>query len=166
MDVHIRWAIARDMQELLYIEDKSFGHLWREEDFIRYLKQRNCIAMVAENTKGTDIRGYMVYELHKHRLQLLNLAVHPKFRRKQVGTQLMERLISKLSTQRRRYIALEVRETNLAAQHFFHSVGFRAISVLRNFYEDCEEDAYLMQYLLQDQQEVEDSDVINKVRGK
>ena len=39
-----------------------------------------------------------------------------------------------------------MRETNLAAQLFFRSSGFRAVSVLREFYEDTPEDAYLMQY--------------------
>ena len=41
---------------------------------------------------------------------------------------------------------LEVRETNLPAQLFFRAHGFRAVSVLRDFYEDTAEDAYLMQY--------------------
>ena len=41
---------------------------------------------------------------------------------------------------------LEVRETNLAAQLFFRGQGFRAVSVLREFYDDTPEDAYLMQY--------------------
>jgi ribosomal-protein-alanine N-acetyltransferase len=41
---------------------------------------------------------------------------------------------------------LEVRETNLPAQVFFRSNGFRAISVMRNFYDDTPEDAYAMQF--------------------
>ena len=41
---------------------------------------------------------------------------------------------------------LEVRETNLDAQLFFKGLDFRAISVLRDFYDDTVEDAYLMQY--------------------
>jgi ribosomal-protein-alanine N-acetyltransferase len=41
---------------------------------------------------------------------------------------------------------LEIRETNLPAQLFFRDIGFRAISLLRDFYEDTTEDAYLMQY--------------------
>jgi ribosomal-protein-alanine N-acetyltransferase len=41
---------------------------------------------------------------------------------------------------------LEIRETNLSAQLFFRDAGFRAISVLRSFYDDTPEDAYLMQY--------------------
>jgi ribosomal-protein-alanine N-acetyltransferase len=41
---------------------------------------------------------------------------------------------------------LEVRETNLPAQLFFRGMGFKAISLLKDFYEDTTEDAYLMQY--------------------
>ncbi|MEM6473569.1 MAG: ribosomal-protein-alanine N-acetyltransferase RimI, partial [Planctomycetota bacterium] len=55
-------------------------------------------------------------------------------------------LFSKLSHERRNRIMLEVRETNLEAQLFFKSLGFRAISVLRDFYDDTVEDAYLMQF--------------------
>jgi ribosomal-protein-alanine N-acetyltransferase len=40
----------------------------------------------------------------------------------------------------------ELRETNLAAQVFFRSSGFRATSVLHEFYDDSPEDAYLMQF--------------------
>jgi ribosomal-protein-alanine N-acetyltransferase len=41
---------------------------------------------------------------------------------------------------------LEVRETNLPAQLFVRSLGFRATSVLKDFYQDSTEDAYLMQF--------------------
>ena len=43
-------------------------------------------------------------------------------------------------------------ETNLPAQLFFKSVGFRAVSVLRKFYEDTPEDAYLMQFCCEPQE--------------
>ncbi len=59
---------------------------------------------------------------------------------------MIDKLVSKLSFERRNRIMLEVRETNLDAQLFFKQLGFRAISVLRDFYEDTTEDAYLMQY--------------------
>jgi ribosomal-protein-alanine N-acetyltransferase len=88
----------------------------------------------------------MIYELHKNRLHLLNFAVTPDCRRESVGRSMIEKLVSKLSNERRNRIMLEVRETNLDAQLFFKDLGFRAISVLRDFYEDTTEDAYLMQY--------------------
>jgi len=142
--VHIRWMIRRDMPEVLAIEASSFEFPWVEEDFIRCLRQRNCIGMVAEH--DDQVVGFMIYELNKNRIQVLNFAVAPEFRRRGVGTQMIAKLIGKLSAQRRTRIALEVRETNLAAQLFFRTTGFRAVTVLRNFYEDTPEDAYVMQY--------------------
>ena len=59
---------------------------------------------------------------------------------------MVNKLIGKLSQQRRNRIVLEIRETNLAAQMFFKNLGFKAVSVLRDYYDDTVEDAYVMQY--------------------
>src|SRR3954471_16585116 len=142
--VHIRWMIRRDMPSVLAIEQECFEFPWYEEDFIRCLRQRNCIGMVAEASER--VVGFMIYELHKHRLHVLNFAVHEQFRRRGVGSQMAKKLIAKLSHDRRSRVMLEVRETNLSAQLFFRSLGFRAVSVLRDYYEDTPEDAYVMQY--------------------
>jgi ribosomal-protein-alanine N-acetyltransferase len=142
--VHIRWMIRRDMAEVLDIERGSFEFPWYEEDFIRCLRQRNCIGMVAEH--GERVVGFMIYELHKSRLHILNFSVADAFRYRDVGRQMANKLISKLSSQRRTRISLEVRETNLTAQLFFKQLGFRATTVLRSYYEDSPEDAYLMQF--------------------
>lgn len=142
--VHIRWMIRRDMPEILDIEGRSFEFPWSEEDFVRCLRQRNCIGMVSEY--GEKVAGFMIYELHKTRLHILNFAVHPDFRQHGVGAQMVNKLVGKLSHQRRTRILLEVRERNLPAQLFFRNTGFRAISVLRDFYEDTVEDAYLMEF--------------------
>lgn len=144
LQVHIRWMIRRDMPEVLDIERDSFEFPWFEEDFIRCLRQRNCIGMVAEH--GERVVGFMIYELHKTRLHILNFAVAADVRRQCVGEQMIGKLVSKLSSQRRTRITLEVRETNLAAQLFFKSSGFKAVSVLRNFYDDSPEDAYVMRF--------------------
>ena len=144
--VQIRWLIRRDMPDVLAIEQASFEYAWTEEDFLCCLRQRNCIGMVAEC--DGRIVGFMIYELHKARLRLLNFAVAPDARRRRIGTQMVRRLIDKLSQQRRREIMLEVRETNLAAQVFFRSMGFVALGVLRDRYDDTTEDAYLMRFLL------------------
>lgn len=142
--VHIRWMIRRDMDDAMEIESESFEFPWSEDDFTRCLRQRNCIGMVAEH--DDRIVGFMIYELHKTRLHVLNFAVAREHRRLGVGSQMLEKLVGKLSQQRRSRILLEVRETNLPAQLFFRKCGFRAVSVLRDFYEDTTEDAYLMQF--------------------
>ena len=142
--VHIRWMIRRDMPEVLQTEQESFEFAWTEEDFLRCLRQRNCIGMVAE--QGEKVVGFMIYELHKSKLHILNFAVSPAQRRYGIGAQMVAKLISKLSSHRRTRITLEVRETNLAAQLFFQKQGFRALRVLRTYYDDTGEDAFLMQY--------------------
>lgn len=159
--VHIRWMIRRDMAEVLQTEQLSFGFSWSEEDFLRCLRQRNCIGMVAEH--GEKVVGFMIYELHKNRLHILNFAVHPGWRRLTVGAQMVSKLISKLSSHRRTRITLEVRETNLAAQLFFRRQEFRALRVLRNFYEDSGEDAFLMEYRFGDVAPDEVEEPVNRI---
>ena len=142
--VHIRWMIRRDMPEVLAIEHASFDFPWCEEEFLRVLRQRNCIGMVAEH--GERVVGFMIYELHKTKLNVLNFSVSPEFRRQGVGHQMVAKLVGKLSSHRRTRIALHVREGNLSAQLFYRVQGFRASGILREHYEDTGEDAYLMQY--------------------
>jgi ribosomal-protein-alanine N-acetyltransferase len=143
--VHIRWMIRRDMPEVLAIEHASFDYPWCEEEFLRVLRQRNCIGMVAEH--GERVVGFMIYELHKSKLQVLNFAVAPEFRRMGVGHQMVAKLVGKLSSHRRTRIVLLCRETSLSSQLFFRVQGFRATEVVREHYEDTGEDAYVMQYL-------------------
>ena len=153
--VHIRWMIRRDMTDVLQIESQAFEFPWTEEDFIRCLRQRNCIGMVAEHED--QVVGFMIYELHKNQLHILNFAVCSEFRRLSVGAQMVGKLIGKLSPNRRNRIIVEVRETNLSAQVFFRNLGFRAVSVLRDYYDDTPEDAYVMSFRCRDEQAEETS---------
>ncbi|HKB06517.1 MAG TPA: ribosomal protein S18-alanine N-acetyltransferase [Gemmataceae bacterium] len=156
--VHIRWMIRRDMPEVLRAEQESFDYAWTEDDFLRCLRQRNCIGMVAEH--DDRVVGFMIYELHKTKLHVLNFAVAPDWRRAGVGTQMVTKLVGKLSSHRRTKITLAVRESNLPAQLFFRSQAFQATRVLRGYYEDSGEDAYLMHYRIADHVDDEDEDGI------
>lgn len=142
---YVRWMIRADMPAVQELESWAFEFPWTEVDFIRCLRQRNCIGMVAE--QDDQFAGFMIYELHQSRLHLLSLAVNKEFQRRGVGTAMVKKLTGKLSHDHRNRITLEVRETNLAAQLFFKHTGFRAVKVLRDFYEDSKEIAYAMRYL-------------------
>ncbi len=146
LQIHVRWMIRRDMTEVLEIEQEAFEFPWSDEDFTRCMRQRNCIGMVAE--MADSVVAFMIYELHRSRLHVINFAVRRTHRRLGIGTQMMEKLVGKLTPERRSRIVLEVRERNLPAQLFFRTLGYRAISVLKDFYQDTTEDAYLMQFVL------------------
>jgi len=142
--VQIRWLVRRDMPQVLDIEDKSFEFPWRKEDFVRCLRAARNIGVVAEC--GDRLVGFVLYQLHKSRIEVLNFAVAADCRRRGVGSQMLAWLIAKLCSQRRSRILVEVRETNLRGQLFFHQNGFRAVSVLRAPYDDSQEDGYGMEY--------------------
>jgi ribosomal-protein-alanine N-acetyltransferase len=146
-DVFVRWMLRRDMPQVLEIERDSFEFPWRQSDFIDTLRCCNCIGMVAEC--DDRVVGFMIYSLHKNFLYLINFAVAPEFRKLGVGQAMAQKLKGKLPHGRRRRITLHVRETNLAAQLFFRSQGFRAVKVERDFYElgGVEESAYKMSYV-------------------
>jgi ribosomal-protein-alanine N-acetyltransferase len=149
--------IRRDMPDVLRTETESFDYAWTEEDFLRCLRQRNCIGMVAEH--NDRVVGFMIYELHKTKLHILNFAVAPSHRRTGIGAQMITKLIGKLSSHRRTKITLAVRERNLAAQLFFRAQEFRALRVLRNYYEDSGEDAFLMEFRVGEEDEEFDGPV-------
>ena len=142
----IRWMISRDIPDVVRIEQECYENPWTEEVFLQTLRQFNCIGMVM--VVDERVVGYVVYELHPSKLHVVNLAVHPAYRRHGLGSRMVAKLISKLSSHRRTRICLEVRETNLVAQLFFRSQGFKALRIEHGFFDDNDEDAYVMEYRL------------------
>ena len=161
VSVQIRWMIRRDMPEVLKIENASFEFNWTEEDFLACLRQRNCIGMVAE--AEDRVVGFMIYELHKNKLNVLNFAVAPHCRRQGIGTQMIGKLAAKLTTHRRSKVTLAVRESNLTAQLFFRHQEFKAVKVLKNFYEDSGEDAFLMEYRVGSEYDDDGDKPVNRI---
>ncbi len=158
LQCHIRWMIRRDLDDVIRIERAAFSEFnWQEEDFVRHLRQRNCIGMTTEvDFAGQPkVVGFMLYELHRDRLVVLNFAVDPRFHRNGIGTAMVEKLKYKMSPGRRGCIALECRESNLEALNFFKAQGFQAVKLMREYYEECNEDAVLMRFQLQRQPERE-----------
>jgi ribosomal-protein-alanine N-acetyltransferase len=143
--LHFRPMLQRDMSEVLGIENCSFEFRWCKEDFVRQSRRRNSFALVVDYDFQRVV-GFMVYEVYPKRLHVVNFAVHPRYRRRGVGAGMVRELSGRLSPNRRNRISLHVRDSNLDAQLFFRAVGFRAIDVIRDFYDETTEDAYLMEY--------------------
>ena len=160
----VRRMLCRDLPQVLDIEYRSFDYPWDEQQFIDSLRQRNCIGMVCEDLSSEKVLGYVIYELHKTRIHLLNLVVGFDHRREGIGSLIVVKLKNKLwLAPHRTTIILEVGETNLDAHLFYRSQDFQAVSVLRDFYIQNGEDAYLMQYKLKQEKENEDDVAVENV---
>jgi ribosomal-protein-alanine N-acetyltransferase len=151
---HIRWMIRQDMPEVVAVEAASFDRPWSEDDFLRCLRGRNCVGMVAETPPYDGhynhgvLAGYMIYESRKGYLEILNLAVRPGRRRLGVGAAMVRKLKGKLGGSYPRRLSLVVGERNLPAALFFKAMGFRCERILRGFYEDTGQDGYRFVYRL------------------
>lgn len=151
---HIRWMIRRDMPEVLAIESDVFPRPWPEDDFIRCLRQRNCIGMVTvgidERGQEQSILGYVIYELHKSRLEILNLAVKRSNWRNGIGSKMLRKLKDKLSNQRRNVLAFDVADFNLVGQLFLRANGLGATTIVEGRFHDMieggEVDAYRFEW--------------------
>ena len=145
-DLLIRWLIRNDFERVLELENQNFEFPWSEEDLLSCLKVPRVIGVVISHQSTNQVIGYMVYELNKDHVVILNLAVESDFQRRNVGSQLLKRLMEKLSFSKRSRMTVTVRESNLPAQMFFSAHDFRATSILKKSYEENDEDAYVMQY--------------------
>jgi ribosomal-protein-alanine N-acetyltransferase len=76
------------------------------------------------------------------RLELLHLAVAPEHRRRGAGRALLAHLGEWLRQPGDR-VRAAVPESNLAVQLFLRSLGYKAVGVLRGYYD--EDDAYVME---------------------
>lgn len=142
VQVHLRWMIGRDMPEVLEIEAASFESPWDEDEFRKTQRRKNVIGMTALH--GERVVGFLIYELQREALHLINLAVHPRWRRRGIGEQMVDKLKAKTGSHRRDKITLGIGEKNLGGQLFFRQQEFLATEVQRGIFDG--EDCYWMEY--------------------
>lgn len=143
-----RFLIKSDIPKVLDISTRCFKNPWGKKDFLETLKTQNIIPLVY--IEKEEIIGYLIHEIHKDCFRLLNLAIHPNYQRKKIGTFMISELKKKLTLSRCKII-LEVAETNMDATLFFRSQGFLAKKLLRNYFEETREDAYLFEYKVENE---------------
>jgi ribosomal-protein-alanine N-acetyltransferase len=145
---HVRWLIRRDLPEVLHIDETANpDHCWTEDEFLSALRSRNCIGMVVE--KGETVVGFMIYELHKSKLHVLHMCVHPEMQKNGVGTAMVNKLFEKLSSDRRTKITMLVPDSLTDMHLFLRKMGFKGKFVKTPYY-DTNEDGYHFEYRLED----------------
>ena len=142
----IRWMIRADMARVLAIEEAGCPRPWGEEDMLRAMRQRSCFGMVIE--RDGEVMGHMLYDLAKVSFYVRRLVIADGDRRQGLGRALIEKLMGKLSRDRRKAIIADVPESVLDGQLFLKAIGFRAVRVMRGYFADEAEDGYRFAYSL------------------
>jgi ribosomal-protein-alanine N-acetyltransferase len=142
----IRWMLTKDLDAVTSIELISNEYYIGRDELVALLRKRSVVAMVAEENE--TVVGFMIYELLNRRIQLLDIAVQVASRKKGIGTMLIDKLKGKLLLKHRVKISAEIRETNLDCLNFLKKQEFKATKVLKDYFKDTNEDAFVMQFAL------------------
>jgi ribosomal-protein-alanine N-acetyltransferase len=135
-------VLAEDLPSVLEIERESFTTPWSETSFYNELKNPRSIVKAAR--KEGRIVGYACVSRTLDEGHILDLAVHPGFRRRGVAKMLVSRAIEELGKEGCRFIFLEVRVSNEPAARLYGKLGFERIGIRKNYYTLPEEDGVLM----------------------
>lgn len=143
----MRHVIIRDMEEsdipsVVEIENISFSTPWSSHSFMKEIHKPYAISRVAV----TDYRvvGYICAERIIDEAHILNLAVHPDYRKMGIGGLLVSTILGELRNTSCRYIYLEVRASNHTAIRLYERFNFKIVGIRKGYYMLPEEDAYVM----------------------
>jgi ribosomal-protein-alanine N-acetyltransferase len=135
-----------DLEEVLEIEKKSFPSPWSKALFVRELSNRASKLFVArEEVEGmARLFGYVCFWIVADEAHILNLAVHPSYRRLNTASLLLLHTLAYCREQGVVHIFLEVRRSNRPAQSLYKKFGFVINSIRKGYYNDTREDALVM----------------------
>ena len=144
--IKIRDATRRDLPGILEIERLAFDSPWSLDSFVRELSLPFSRLIVASNNANGDqpLVGFLCRWLVADECHILNLAVHPRMRRKGIADQLMSNALAEAKTRKAQVVSLEVRRSNLAARSLYRKLDFAERRLRRNYYGPGE-DAIVME---------------------
>jgi len=142
-EIEIRLADLEDIFSIYEISTLCFPISWSITSIKGELTSNTHARYVVavENGIVVGFAGLWIIVDEGH---VTNIAVHPDFRRKGIGTLLMDKLMFISKNENLIGLTLEVRKSNLSAQNLYNQFGFIEEGVRKNYYSDNGEDAIIM----------------------
>ncbi|RLF16495.1 MAG: ribosomal-protein-alanine N-acetyltransferase [Thermoprotei archaeon] len=137
LEIILRQVTASDIPEIYQIEKLSFKDPYPPSLLETLAILSNDTFIVAEYDK--HVVGYVIGTLRWDVVgHIINIAIHPDFRRKGIGEVLMKEVMKALKKKGATMFRLEVRISNIPAQCLYEKLGFRKVGVIPNYYSDGE----------------------------
>ncbi|HXW50528.1 MAG TPA: ribosomal protein S18-alanine N-acetyltransferase [Candidatus Acidoferrales bacterium] len=132
-----------DIPRVLHVESLCFSTPWPRNAFHNELND-NKLAHYFVGRFEDEIIAYGGLWVVLEDAHITTVAVVPEQQRKRFGEQMLVRLIEESIARGARWITLEVRESNEAAQNLYKKYGFTVVSTRRGYYSDNDENALVM----------------------
>jgi ribosomal-protein-alanine N-acetyltransferase len=130
----IRKAEKKDLNQVYAIELLSFKNPYSKYLFNIFLNDPSILFLVCLNNEETI--GYAISSLKNIKGHIISLAVHPKFRRKGIGSALLKEILTLMKKEGISIVELEVNENNVSGINFYKKHGFKFLKKIKKYYED------------------------------
>lgn len=137
----IRKARSADIDAIYYIKKEQFSNPWKKQFFYDELDHDIAFFYVAEDTTSKEITGYIIFWIIQETLELHDIAVREKYKKKGIGSQLLDFMLETAHARQVEEMFLEVRQSNTAAIALYEKYDFKKIDVRKNYYTEPVEDA-------------------------
>ena len=124
------------------LEKICFSDPWSEKSIASELD--NPLSCWLVSLEGETVTGYVGSQTVLDQTDMMNIAVHPDFRRQGIARSLIEALTQALKKRGSRALMLEVRASNTPARTLYETLGFAPVGVRRNYYRNPREDALIL----------------------
>jgi ribosomal-protein-alanine N-acetyltransferase len=133
---------ADHVAQVAQLEKLCFADPWSESSITSELNNPLSLWLVAE--EDGCVLGYIGSQTVMGEADMMNVAVHPEYRRRGIAQALVNGLIDALRCNDVTSLTLEVRATNEPAKRMYEKLGFQQVGVRKNYYRHPREDALIL----------------------
>ena len=141
-DVTIGLMTLEDVDAVHAIEAATFPVPWSRDSFEKEVTENKCARYLVLKEDGECV-AYAGMWLVLDEGHVTNIAVRPDKRRMGYGESITKALIRLGADTGLRFLTLECRRSNTAAQALYHKLGFVDVGYRKRYYENTE-DALIM----------------------
>lgn len=128
--------------QIAQLETLCFSDPWSESSIASELSNPLSCWLVA--VEGEKVAGYIGSQTVMGETDMMNVAVHPDYRRQGIANRLILTLVEALKARGSHWLMLEVRQSNDPARALYAKLGFAEVGRRKNYYRNPKEDALIL----------------------
>ena len=133
---------ASHVPQVAQLEQLCFADPWSEKSIASELTSKWSYWLVA--VEDDRVVGYIGSQSSIDESDVMNVAVHPDYRRKGIAENLINHLVEELKNRGSHALLLEVRASNAPAIALYEKLGFTQVGCRKNYYHNPREDALIL----------------------
>ena len=133
---------SEHVAQVAALEKLCFSDPWSENSVASELNNPLSFWLVAVD--GDRVAGYVGSQTVMDETDMMNVAVHPDFRKQGIATALIVGLVEELRKRGSRCLTLEVRASNENAISVYRKLEFGEVGRRKNYYRNPREDALIL----------------------